>query len=239
MRRKLLHYGVRGPIYNFFVSYLSSRKICTKINDKISKLHNIDCGVPQGSVLGPLLFLLFVNDLPYASNFKTTLFADDTNLHLCHRNLKILQSQTVQEINKINNWMNTNKLTINYSKSCYMIVCKKSVASTNFKLSINHNLIENTESVKYLGVYLDDKLTWNIHIDNLSKKLSKVCGMIYKLRYYVPLSTLKIVYYSMFYSHLQYSLLNWGRANKTKLHQLAVLQNTILRACRFSSRYSR
>lgn len=82
-------------------------------------------------------------------------------------------------------------------------------------------------------MYIDNKLTWKVHIEKLEKKLSKVCGMIYKLRHFVPLSTLKLVYYSMFHSHLQYSLLNWGRASKTHQHQLVILQNKILRACLF------
>ena len=149
--------------------------------------------------------MLYVNDLPYASKFETTLFADDTNLHLSHNNIDSLQTQAEHETIKINNWVNINKLTINYKKSYFMIVGSKNAAVFSFKLSINHNLIEETESVKYLGVHLDNKLSWKIHIDMSTRKLSKVCGVIYKLRHYGPFSSLKLVYYAMFHSLLQYS----------------------------------
>ena len=235
--KKLYHYGFRGPSFNFMQSYFTNRLIRTKINGRLSKSYSIKYGIPQGSVLGPLFFLLFVNDLPNAAKFETTLFADDTNFHLSHSNTKSLESEVNKEISKISDWINKNDLTINYKKSCYMIISKKAQVLTDFKLSINHNIIEKTDSLKYLGVNIDDKLSWKNHIDILSTKLSKICGIIYKLRHYVPLSSLKSVYYSLFHSHLQYSLLNWGRAAKTHLHKLEVLQNKILRACLFGSRH--
>ena len=111
---RLYHYGFRGPLFTLLQSYLSSRRICTKLERKISNLYNVNYGVPQGSVLGPLLFLLYVNDLFYTSKFETTLFADDTNLHLSHNDIDSLQTQAKHETIKINNWVNINKLTINY-----------------------------------------------------------------------------------------------------------------------------
>ena len=112
---------------------------------------------------------------------------------------------------------------------------QKRLNDSNFSVLINHNLIEKSECVKYLGVHLDNKLSWRTHIDKVCKKVLKVCGMIYKLRYYVPLSTLKIVYFSLFHSHIKYSLLNWGRASKSIPYKLKILQNKILRAMLFCS----
>ena len=114
-----------------------------------------------------------------------------------------------------------------------MIVGNKNAAASSFKLSINHNLVEETDNVKYLGVHLDYKLSWKIDIDMLTRKLSKVFGVIYKLRHYVLFSPLKLVYYAMFPSHIQYSLINWGRAYKSHYHNLVILQNKILRASLF------
>ena len=117
-----------------------------------------------------------------------------------------------------------------------MLVGKKRTKLTNFKLYINHYPIKLKNSIKYLGIHLDRELLWKTHIDYLAKKLSKVYGMIYKLRHYVPLSTIQIVYYSMFHSHIQYSLINWGRAAKSHYHKLSILQNKILRSCLFRPR---
>ena len=144
-----------------------------------------------------------------------------------------LQTRAKLETIKINIWVDINKLTINCRKSYFMIVENKNAAVSSFKLSINHNLIEETDSVKYLGVHLNNKLSGKIHIDMLACKLLKVCGVIYQLRHYVSFSTLKLVYYAMFHSPLQYSLINWGRAYKSHYHNLVILQNKILRASLF------
>ena len=185
--------------------------------------------------MGPLFFLLYVNDLPEASHFETTLFADDTNLHLSHSNVKTLQIQVSLEMKNIENSISENKLTINY-KSAFMVISNISNPNSDFQISINDNPIDRTNTVKYLGVYLNSDLSWKTHIDYLAKRLSKVCGMIYKLHHFVPARTLKVVYFSMFDSVLQYSLLNWGRACKSYLQKLSILQNKIIRACLFCSR---
>ena len=100
--KKLHLYGFRGTILSFFQDYLSNRKICTKINEKTSSFHSVTYGVPQGSVLGSILFLLYVNDSPNVSKFETSLFADDTNLHMSHHNIQFLQQEVSQEIKSIN-----------------------------------------------------------------------------------------------------------------------------------------
>ena len=178
------------------------------------------------------------NDLPNVSKFNTTLFTDDTNLHLLHHNIKSLQSQISEEIRKINNWININKLTINYKNSCFMLVTNKQIDISNFKICINQNLISITDNMKYLGVHLDDKLSWKTHINNLCFKLSKVSGIIFKLRHFVPPSTLRLVFNAMFHSHLRYSLLNRDRAAESHLDKLLTLLNKILRACLFRPLHS-
>ena len=136
----------------------------------------------------------------------------------------------------IENWISENKLTINYKKSAFVVISNTSNSNSNFQISINHNLIDRTNTVKYLGVYLNSDLFWKTHIDYLAKRLSKVCGVIYKLRHFVPTGTLKVEYFSMFNSVLQNSLLNWGNACKSHLQKLSILQNKIITACLFCSR---
>ena len=104
------------------------------MDGKLSKSYSIQYGIPQGSVLGPLLFLIFVNDFPNVSKFETTLFADDINFHFPHHNIKILHSRIAKEIKKINYWVNSDQLTINYKKSCYLIIGKKTLVATVLNL---------------------------------------------------------------------------------------------------------
>ena len=143
--KKLYHHGFRGKIWNILKSYLENRKICSKLYQKTSSLWKITDGIPQGSVLGPLLFLLYVNDLPNASKFKITLFADDANSHLSHQQPEFLQKLVNEEIKIIDNWIKMNKLTLNYDKCKFMIVSRKPTDSSSFDLTINNVKIKRAE----------------------------------------------------------------------------------------------
>ena len=125
--KKLYHYGFRGKFWNILKSYLENRKMCTILNKNKSKRSKITHGIPQGSVLGSLLFLLYVNDLPLASKFKSISFADGAYLHVPHQNLKTVQFRVNKEIKKVYYWMPMNKLTLNYSKCKYVIISKKDI----------------------------------------------------------------------------------------------------------------
>ena len=132
--------------------------MCTILNKDKSKLCKITHVVPQGSVLGPLFFLLYINDLPLSSKFKPILFANDADLHIFHRNLKTLQLRVNNEIKKVDYWMSINKLTLNYSKCKYMIISKKDIDTSLFTLKINNLSFERVDCIQCLGVLLDDKL---------------------------------------------------------------------------------
>ena len=164
------------------------------------------------------------------------MFADDANLHLSHQQPEFLQKLVNEEIKIIDKWMKMNKLTLHYDKCKSMIASRKPIDSSSFDLTINNVKIKRTESIRYLGVQLDKKLSWKFHVENLKKKLLKTFGLIFKLRHYVSLSTCRIIYYSMFHSIILYSLINWGRASNFLLREIELLQNKFIKAGLFQPR---
>ena len=233
--QKLEKYGIRGIPLKFLESYLSNRWQYVKLNGKCSDLERIEIGVPQGSILGPLLFLLYINDLPNASNFFVKLFADDTFLSLSSQNFDDLKKKTNSEMKKVYSWLIANKLTLNVKKSKFMIISKRKGVNTNcFKLKINGVSLEKCSSYKYLGLLIDDGLTWKEHVKHVCQKLSKACGIISKIRHCVNINTLKTIYYALGYSYIRYCNIVWGNATKNTLKPLMAMQNRLIRIMTFA-----
>ena len=200
------------------------------MNGVESTLRLLEIGVPQGSILGPLLFILFINDLPKITNFNVKLFADDTFLSLASNDLKTLQNKTNAELKKINRWFSANKLTLNITKSKYMIIKRNNKKNfLDFSLKFNGKKMEECNSYKYLGVHLDDKLNWKKHIKYLCEKLSKMCGLFAKLRHCCNIYLLKTIYHALVESHLQYCNMIWGNADRRILEPYVKLQNKLIR----------
>ena len=217
--KKLWHYGIRGMPLELLKSYLTNRKQYTLVNGVSSQQMAIDIGVPQGSVLGPLLFLLYINDLPLASKSIIKMFADDTCLVFSSSNLNELQIMINCEVRKIDDWMASNKLTLNYSKTRFMLTHRKK-DNPLLNLYINNNKIEQVRSFEYLGVTIDEKLSWSEHIKTVETKLSQACGALARLRHHVDHRCLRAMYYGHAYSHLQYSILAWSSVPKYRLKKL-------------------
>ena len=227
----MYYYGIRGIALDFFQSYLSNRKQYVEIGGVISSILEIKYGVPQGSTLGPLLFLLYINDLPEASNFKIILFADDTCLHLSHGDPRVLELLCNLYLNDIDDWFKANKLTTNLKKaSKFMLTCPNSnIQIDNFNLKMGSVNLERVSEMEYLGVVIDCNINWRSQINILTSKLSRSAGVISKLRYYFDTKVLLSVYYAIVYSYLQYGILCWATANQSDLAFLNTTHNRIMR----------
>ena len=176
---KLDRYGIRGKSLKWTESILTDRKQCVENENAFSDWRKIECGVPQGSILGPLLFLVYINDLPIACmKCQAFLFADDTCL--LGRNCTIEELQA--DLLAVSDWLQNNKLTLNIKKMCQLnLTFGKSASSPNFHL-INENL-NVLNSCKYLGVFLDNKLSFKPHIESVLERLGRQCGIVSKLRH--------------------------------------------------------
>ena len=175
---KLEHYGIRGTALNWFKSYLSNRKQYVYINGATSTLLDITCGVPQGSVLGPLLFLIYINDLPNISKiFEIFLFADDTNLYHEADSLNLLESEINKELKHLHSWLVVNRLSLNIDKTNFVVFYpyNKQLRS-RITLKIQKKAIPEKNAVKYLGLMIDSGLTWKTHIDKLAKRFLMQLG---------------------------------------------------------------
>ncbi len=232
--RKLSKYGIRGKPLELLSSYIKNRSQFVCIDNVESTRKAIEFGVPQGSILGPLLFLIYINDLPKATNFFIKLYADDTYLCYQHDDLKTLNDTVNEELKKVYEWLASNRLTLNIKKSKYMIVTKKRVNFSNFSVQINGTSLERCNDYKYLGVYLDKDLNWKKHIDYLSEKISKSCGILSKLRHILELDTLREVYHALVHSYVRYGIIAWGTAAKTNLKPLQTIINRAIRLMSFA-----
>ncbi len=226
--QKLHHYGIRGIVLEWFQSYLSNRKQTVKFKNVSSSFKDVKCGVPQGSILGPLLFILYVNDCINVSKiFEIIMFADDTNIFSGSRDPQILQCTVNKEMSTLADWFQANKLSLNINKTHFMVFGNRK----NITLDINIDglKIDQVDNTKFLGIQIDHKLNWKIHIQNLCKKLSRHIGIINRLKSYLPQQTLLQLYYSFIYPHVLYCILVWGNCAKTVINPLIVLQKRVVR----------
>ena len=223
--KKLEYYGIRGIALKWFKSYLSERMQCTEIGNTQSNLNFIKSGVPQGSILGPLLFLLYINDIVLSSDvFKYILFADDTSLFYSHKNKKEASKIINSELTKITQWLAANKLSLNVSKSKLLVFSNKrnneDDVDDHINILLNGQILKEVDHAKYLGVLIDNKIKWNYHIDSIKLKLSKGIGLLAKIRHFVPSDTRRSLYFSFMNPYIDYNLLNWGMAPASNLDQI-------------------
>ena len=231
---KLKFYGFRGTSINLIKHYLSNRKQCVEIDRLRSSYINISTGVPQGSILGPLLFIIYMNDLPNASRlFKCIIYADDTTLianlndfyakHDSGININILNDE-LEKI--ISYWLLVNKLSLNKLKSKFMLFHQPQKRVTIPKLKINNTLIECVDEFNYLGLIINKHLKWNSLVNKIGNKISQTIGVINKLKHLIPQKTLLTIYNSLILPHINYCILAWGH-DSNRILKLKKKSNSI------------
>ena len=223
---KLNNYGVCGNLLNWFKSYLSNRQQFVSVGCSRSQLLNVTCGVPQGSVLGPLLFLLYINDINNSCTECTVrLFADDTNLFVY---LNVAYCKANQALFKLHNWLNANKLTLNFDKSCYTVFGCVDVGNS-YSITLGARHLQRVQCTEYLGVMIDSDLSWKEHIDYVYHKILKFCGIFYKVKFKLPHEIMKLLYFAFVYPHLLYGIEVYANTPFSHIYKLHILNNKLLR----------
>jgi len=249
---KLDKLGIKGNSLEWFCSYLLNRQQVVCIGDVLSNLELILTGVPQGSILGPLLFLIYINGLPLTSNFLTLLFADDTTLLYSHENPVELVNAVNREFWKVNNYFRHHKMALHSDKTKYILFTQSNlVKNMDFDIYINnsnsqeayHNDPNNIllskiqqvrtddkiPAIRFLGVFFDPSLNFNYHIQLLCSKLAKSLYILRTSKNFITNRASKLIYYSLFHSHLVYCISIWSCTTVNNLNRIKVMQKSAIR----------
>ena len=234
---KLYYYGFRGVSQQLIKSFLSDRHQYVSIQGFGSPQLPITCGVPQGSTLGPLLFLLYINDLNLSIKASTVShFADDTSILYASKKSKTLESVLNYDLKLCVEWLKVNRLSLNVEKSKLLIFQTRNSITDydNISIKLDGCKLFPAGHVKYLGLNLDKFLNWDCHVKLLSNKLSRANGVLCKLRNYAPKNILFNVYHSIFYSHMTYACPVWTLTKKMNIGLISILQRKCLRIINFA-----
>ena len=229
--KKLSHYGVRGPALSWVRSYLANRSLFVLNDSHRSKSVELKpFGVPQGSVIGPLLFLVYTNDVTAClRNSQTILFADDTTLFTSDQNPRVLLSQMNEDLAILKDWCIANSLKVNVAKCNYMLFNEKRGAQLVSDVKMHDTKITRVTNFKLLGIFVDEKLKWNHHIDYVNSKISSGLYAMRMTKNHIPRDALQKIYFALVHSHLSYGNAVWGNAGRTLLHKLEIQQKKAIR----------
>ena len=210
---KLEHYGIRGLANEWVKSYLSNRKQYVSISGYDSNLADVKFVVPQGSVFGLLLFLIYINDLNQALKFcKVHHFADDTNLIHFSKSVYRLNKYVNLDLKNLTYWLNANRISLNVKKTELVIFKhQRKKLDSPIKIKLNRKRLYPSKSIKYLGIKIDENLNWKQHIHDIAIKLNRANALLFTIRKYVNKHILRTIYFAIFDSHIKFANLLWGQ----------------------------
>ena len=232
---KLNHYGIRGMPLQLIESYLTDREQCVQVNNATSDFEKVSHGVPQGSILGPLFFLLYINDIANSSPILSFyLFADDTAIFLSDKCIKNLEKTLNEELIKVSHWLIANKLSLNVKKSNALLFRTKNESSSpKINLQLNGSPIEEKKFAKYLGIIMDHKFTYEEQTRQVRSKLIKGNAILSRVKHFIPQNLLVNTYNAHFHSHIDYGFALWGYAAQTHLDSILKQQKKAVRILNF------
>ena len=236
---KLQFYGIKGTALEWFSSYLNNRTQTCQVNCYKSSERFLQCGVPQGTILGPLLFLLYINDLPNCLHYsQPRMYADDTSITFASNNVDEIDECINSDLEEIRLWLAANKLTLNLTKTEFLLIGSRQRLSNlpeSLAVRINQSCVEQVSTAKSLGVYIDQNLNWETHIRETSKKIASGISAIKRIRKFVPREILLTIYNSLIQPHFDYCSVVWGCCSKGLSQKLQKLQNRAARIITFSN----
>jgi hypothetical protein len=226
---KLYHFSNNAII--FFKSYLSNRKQLIKNGGVRSQTRHIISGVPQGSIIGPLLFLLYVNDLPLKITSGVDMYADDATIHASDCKLEVVQMKLQLSLNETQNWCSINNMIVNPIKTTCMIIDSKHRIKNNYelKLSVGNKLLQNVKSQKLLGVYIDNCLNWSTHINQTCKKLASKLCLLKRISFFLTMEMKQLFYSAYIASTFEYGCIVWSNGNRHDLNRIYKIQKRAAR----------
>lgn len=236
---KLQAYGLEGVELNWFSSYLDQRSQKTKVGEVFSSSMFNNLGVPQGSVLGPLLFILYINDFGgVLEHCSCKFFADDTSIYISGKNITEILWKLNSDLKNVSNWLNINKLKINVEKTVYMVIKNKISDNNETNVIINNTKLNQVSETKYLGIIIDDKLDFKKNLDYVIKKMSKKINFLARINNQLPPITRTKIYTSIVASHIEFCSSILFLSNETDFNKLQLLQNRGMRILLGCNKYT-